>query len=885
MPDSPSTSRLSPLILATRDGLSEAHQAIRQQHDRGLDPVQVCGKLTAAADTAIRGIFDGALADLPSTDAEALRKRVCLVAHGGYGRRHMAPFSDIDLMILFNGKQDGPIEELASRLTKDICDIRVQLGQTLRTVDEAVSFSRTDPVTCTSLIESRHVAGDVPLFEEFRTAFAKSVRKRSNAASIEFVEARRAERVKYGETVYLLEPNIKRSRGGLRDLHLLRWLWFAHAGISDLDQLRRENVLSKFDHRRLTSSRDFLLRVRNEAHFSSGKARDLLNRGEQLPLAEKLGYRGREGMLPVEQFMRDYFRHAGHIWFLAARISELSTRAKRTAVATVFGAVFSRSVERDYRIDDREITATEIGRAKLQNNLDEALRLVDLARLSDRRISQDTWYWVYRTAPTYSNALTDIVRERFLDIMDKPQELGGLLRRMHDLGVLEKIIPEYTHARCLLQFNQYHKFTVDEHCIRTVEKATRFADRQDQLGEAYRQLRNKRQLHLALLIHDLGKGHEEDHSELGVTIAQNTGQRLGLSYAETTQLKFLVHKHLVMPRLALKHDMNDTKLIASFAEEVGSVENLQLLYLLSCADLAGVGPGVLNAWKVEMLTELYARAKNHLRPNEEEPADRRGEIRELVWQQLDSTQQRDTWLSDQFAVVPESFLTSRSPAAVAETLQKLRALKDREAVVWGESKEGSGTAEFLAGVEKGLGRGVFSSLAGALSAAGMQILAAETAVLENDMLLLRYVAGETNKPESDVDQTIPRTRIDEICNKMLASIDSEKPPSFPHIWGSDQQATEATLTSVPNEVRIDAELSDRWLIVEVYTVDRRGLLYELARAVHELSLVIRFARIATSLDQVVDVFYVSEPDGSKPKSEERIEQIRSRLAGIIDPDE
>lgn len=885
MYDSSSTSRLSPLILDTRDRLREARETIREQHDRGLDPLQVCGKLTASADSAIRGLFDAALEDLSSADADTLRQRVSLVAHGGYGRRHMAPFSDIDLMILFRGRQDDAIEGLARRMTQDINDLRVQLGQSLRTVDEAINLSRTDPVICTSLIESRHLTGDVSLFEEFRRAFAKSVRRRSKAASEEFVEARRVERIKYGETVYLLEPNIKRSRGGLRDLHLLRWLWFAHAGISDLDQLRRENVLSKFDHRRLTSSRDFLLRVRNEAHFAEGKARDLLNRGVQRQLAAKLGYRGREGMLPVEQFMRDYFRHAGHIWFLAARISELSTRTKKNTVATVFGAVFSRSVERDYRIDDREITATEIGRAKLQNNLDEALRLVDLARLSDRRISQDTWYWVYRNAPTYSSALTEIVRERFLDILDKPQELGGLLRRLHDLGVLEKLVPEYTHARCLLQFNQYHKFTVDEHCIRTVEQATRFADRDDLLGEEYRKLRNKRQLHLALLIHDLGKGHEENHSQLGVGIARDTGQRLGLSYAETTQLKFLVREHLTMPRLALKHNLNDPNLIASFAEKVESAENLSLLYLLSCADIAGVGPGVLNGWKVDMLTQLFARTKNRLGETYEAPEDRRKEIREQVWQQLDQKDSRDTWISDQFAALPESFITSRQPAAVADTLQRLRALQDREGTVWGKSDTGSGRAEFLAGVEKGLGRGVFSSLAGALSAAGMQILGAETAVLENDMLLLSYVAQEANASEDNTAQTIPQSRIDEVCAKMLSSIDSTESPSFPHIWGSEQKATEAVLTSVPNEVRIDSNLSDRWLIVEIYTVDRRGLLYELARAVHELSLVIRFARIATSLDQVVDVFYVSEPDGTKPEGEQRIEQIRSRLAGIIDADE
>lgn len=886
----PSASRLRPHLLQVRQQLEETRQAIRDQHDRGLPSVQVCTKLTLAVDAAVLSLFDAALDDLPPKRRDLLRSQCTLVAHGGYGRRRMAPFSDVDLMILHEGKTGAEAEHIARRLTQDIFDIGLQLGGSLRTINQAIALAKSDPVICTSLIESRWLAGGQELYERFSAAFLKMVQRRPRAMSAAFVEARRAERQKYGETVYLLEPNIKRSRGGLRDLHLLRWLWFVHAGVSDLDRLRREGVISNFDHRRLTSSRDFLLRVRNDSHFDAGKPRDALHRGEQVRLAEKLGYLGREGLLPVEQFMRDYFRHAGHIWFLAARVSELSSPTP--TVTTVLGAMFGRNIERDYRLDAREISATQACRARLTTRLDEALRLVDLARLSDRRISQDTWYLVYRAAPNYSSQPDPTVTARFLEIIDNPMQLGQLLRRLHELGVLEKVIPEFARARCLLQFNQYHKFTVDEHCIRAVEQATRFDKREDQLGSVYRRIAKKRQLHLALMLHDLGKGHEEDHSVLGAQIAVATGERFGLPADETKQIEFLVRRHLWMSHLAFRRDTNDAEMVADFAAEVGSLETLQMLFVLTCADLAAVGPGVLNAWKVTVLADLYKKAAETFKPGDRlKVEDRRSAMRTAVWRLLPEDKRDDAWNKRQFNALPESLVMSRSPAAVVDLLSRLEALADGKATAWGKAQENSGTLELLAGVHRGAGRGVFSSMAGALSAAGLQIIAAESNIMPDDLLVLRYEALDPATSRDPLSTTPPNPPanqtalcIDDLCTRMVRSVGDQTPPKFPHVWGAEEHASQAALTNLPNEVRLDTVLSDHWLIIEVFTTDRLGLLYDLARTLHDLGLVIRFAKIATTADQVVDVFYVAERDDTKPTGEDRLEAIRSRLLGIVEPE-
>ncbi|GAG26558.1 unnamed protein product, partial [marine sediment metagenome] len=257
-----------------------------------------------------------------------------------------------------------------------------------------------------------------------------------------------------------------------------------------------------------------------------------------------------------------------------------------------------------------------------------------------------TWGAVHRAAPKYSDEMTDEVATRFLSLLGQPPRLGELLRRLHELRVLEKIIPAFTRARCLLQFNQYHKFTVDEHCIRAVECATEFASDEGPIGEIYRSLRHKHLLHLALLIHDLGKGFEEDHSEVGLRIAEETAERLDLGERETDKLKFLVHRHLLMSHLAFRRDTSDPRVLVNFAVEVGSPEILKMLTILTAADLAAVGPGVLNQWKMDVLAELYHRTNEHLAGEAVSRPSQVDECREATRHLLDSGQ-RTPWHDQQ----------------------------------------------------------------------------------------------------------------------------------------------------------------------------------------------------------------------------------------------
>ena len=461
--------------------------------------------------------------------------------------------------------------------------------------------------------------------------------------------------------------------------------------------------------------------------------------------------------------------------------------------------------------------------------------------------------------------------------LSSPLNLGDALRRMHELGILEKIIPDYTHARCLLQFNRYHKYTVDEHCIRSVGEATRLGERNDIAGDVYRKLKRKWLLHLVLLLHDLGKGREGDHSELGAEIATSIGQRLKLHPEDTKLASNLVAKHLLMSHAALRHDTSDPAYVRQFAQKLGDVEELDMLFALSCADMAAVGPGVLNDWKVGVLGELYRRAKALLSEvPEEEQLPRRAMAKQGVWNLLAPEERSDLWYEQYFRALPEAFVSTVQPAAVAETLRSLHALEPGKGTAAGRYIKESKTVEFAAGVSQGEGRGIYSAMAGVLSSSGMSILAAETAVLNGDILLLRYQASDTESkgPTS-------QKRLDEVAKAMVAAIDSSKRPRFRRIWGKTDDADTAKLSNMAVEVRLNTDISADNLIIEVFAFDRLGLLYDLARTLHELNLNIRFSKISTHLDQVVDVFYVSERDGSKPAGHERLHSIYERMMQVV----
>jgi [protein-PII] uridylyltransferase len=753
-----------------------------------------------------------------------------------------------------------------------------------------------DAVIGTSLMESRLLTGSVALLQGFTEELDRQIARRRGPLAAAILRNRTEERLRHGETVYLLEPNVKRSRGGLRDLQLLGWIARTRYGRVPLaacqpvpnkgsklpmppdlaspvlDALCERGDLSKADADALGRATEFLLRLRNELHFHAGRAHDVLDRAEQVRVAERFGYRGTSGMMPVESFMRDYFRHTEAVSHVVTRFAEKALAERGFGWAV--DSVVSHRVGNDYRVGPREIRATRAGLGQLRRDIVAVLQLAELANLYDKRIAPETWDVIRRAAPGLVGPIAPEARSRFLSLLNHPARLGQLLRGLHEVELLEQFVPALRHARGLLQFNQYHKYTVDEHCLRAVEQATALVSDSGPLGRAYRQVQQKALLHLALLIHDLGKGYPGDHSEIGRQIADETAVRLGLSPGAAETLKFLVHKHLVMNHLALRRDIDDESVVVRFAVEVGSPERLRMLYVLTACDLGAVGPGVWNSWKAEVVTVLFHRAMRQLAG--ETPAtdvDTQRRLRRDAVAECLGASRDHPWFVRQLDSLPESYLAGTPPAQVADDLELLRQLPSGEVIVRARYLAETDAVRCTVVTREDVAPGIFHRLAGALASAGLEILTAEINTFAEGLVLDRFWGHDP-----DFAGPPPKERLAEIEAALADSLRSPaaKPPQPRRTW---QTARAASLPTCPSPLRVEADntTSRDYTIVDVFAPDRPGLLYAISRALFEMGLSVWRAKIGTYLDQVVDVFYVTTFDGEKVEDETRLEQIRARL--------
>lgn len=856
--------------------LAEGREELRRRHDQGVPGVEICAGMADLFDRLVLGLFQAAVEDLSDAGIDGIASPVALVPHGGYGRRDVAPFSDLDLMLLVDPAAEQQIAPLAQRLLRDLFDAGLIVAQSVRTPNEVWRLARQDPIIWSSLAESRLLIGSASLFKSFATDFQKRSRRAAAALTERVAKARREERLQYGETVYLLEPNIKRSNGALRDIQFLRWMAFSRQGTPEIESLADTGILSADDLAGVERTRQFLLRLRNEMHFHAGKANDLLDRTEQWRLAEVYRHRGDEGLLPVEQFMREYFRLTEGVSQAVRRFLAATRRGPRWTA--LLAPLVTHQFEREFRVGPLHIQANARGLARLRTDLTRTLHLAAVANLYNKPIAHATCEAIRAAVPELPDDLSPEAAERFISLLDQPTRLGDLLRNLHEMRVLEKVIPAFSHARCLLQFNEYHKYTVDEHCIRAVEHAGDFASDQGPVGRVYRHIKRKWLLHLALLLHDLGKGYPDDHSDVGREIARTVAERLRLSPADAEALGFLVHKHLMMSHLAFRRDTNDDRVVVRFAVEVGSPELMQMLFVLTAADLSAVGPGVLNAWKIDVLADLHRRAMQHLAgdaPAANSPdyiAARRQQVLTLL------SPDEEGWFERQIAALPASYLFTTAAEQIAAELTQLRSLKPGDVIALGNYRPDREAVEYKIGTYETITPGVFHKLTGALTGRGLRILAAEIHTLADGLVFDRFYALDP-----DFVGPPPPQRIDEVAAALRTSLcDDPVPPRFRRLWKAGGERRRAALPRLPTQVHVDNHTSDRFTIFDIFAADRGGLLYTIARSLFEKGLSVVLAKISTHLDQVVDVFYVTDQQGQKLFDQQRLHDIRQQLLEEIE---
>ena len=863
--------------------LADQRRALHQRLLDGASGAEIVGAFSELVDGLIIGRYRNALRKAEEKVAVAGSQQCCLVALGGYGRRELAPYSDIDLMFLFEAGAGDAAAALSREVLHHLWDLGFQVGHSVRTMRDCLELAASDLAIKTSMMEARFLAGSADLFQHFQRRYLSRVVTRGVEAFIEKkMDERRREYEKFGETIYLLEPNVKKSKGGLRDLHVLQWVGMVKYQAPTILELTDRGILSRQDYAALVEAREFLWHVRALLHVHAGMAQEILSFDEQVWLAKLLGFEDRPHLLAVEQFMQQYYRHTMGLHEISVRFID---RCRGVSLWDRMAKLWpSAKVDGYFAVAGREVTVPLELRPRVLANPELLLRLFELASAQRLNIDMTLLEDMHRHLDTLSDDAfrRPEVSRLFLRLLSGPGAIATALEAMHRAHVLEKLIPVFASVRGLMQFNQYHKYTVDEHSLLAVAKCEALAQEESILGDVYREIRRKDLLHLAILLHDLGKGREQDHSEVGRAIAEETANRLGFDEQETRTLVFLVHRHLLMAHTAFRRDPYDDKVMLGFAREVGTPEVLRKMLALTAADIAAVGPGVLTKWKESLLVELYLRTLPEV-AGEREQGNGLQQIEQVANEiaqdrMLRTLAVEPTWIESQLRAFPLRYLLGTPPSRIAVHLAAIRTLHPGQVRVESHFNDAVGASEYTVITFNDVIPGIFSKIAGVMAAKGLQILDAHIMTRPDGIVLDTFHVADPDYqgvPPADRPASIADT-IDRVL-KGVETVDnlfarSGRLASSRHFPANRQ----------PTEVRIDNETSDGYTIIDVFADDRQGLLYVMTHAMFQLGLSVHASRISTRLDQVADVFYVTDQTGGKIEDPARLEAVRIRITEEVD---
>ncbi len=860
--------------------LAGYRQVLRQRLLDGVSGAEIMTALTDFVDKLIVARYRNAMRQTGEKAQVAGSQYCCLVALGGYGYRELAPYSDIDITFLHREN----VGEEAQALFRDVLDhlwgLGFQVGYCMRTIEDCIELAPGDITIRTAMMSARLLTGSPQLFKEFHRRYFRQVVGRGAGPFIDqLMDMRRGEYEKFGETIYLLEPNVKKSKGGLRDFHLLRWAGMTKFQAGTLQDLADRGFLSREDLLSLTEARDFLWRIRAFLHFEAGRAQEILSFDEQVRLASLHEFKDRPHLLGVEQFMQQYYRHTTGLHETMVRFLD------RCLAGPVRRVQSDANVDGYFVVTGQHLTVPSELRARVLDSPDLLLRLFELAGSRRLKIDSDLLDEIHSHMNNMSAEAfrTPEVSRVFLKILAGPGAVASTLEVMHRAHLLEKIIPVFARVRGLMQFNHVHKYTVDHHTLLAVAKAEALAQEPGVIGNVCKEIKRKDLLHLAVLLHDMGKGRKEDHCEVGKAIAEETAALLGCDEQETRTLVFLVHKHLLMAQIAFQRDPYDKKILLPFVREVATPETLRKLLVLTAADISAVGPGVLNKWKESLLVELYLRALPEVSGEQDEPAgpERLKQLAgEVARECTDAAAGGLDWIESQLGQFPLRYLHGTSPKQIAAHLRAIGKLQAGDVLVEEHFNEELGVCEYSVITRDDLTPGIFSKIAGVMTAQGLQILDAQINTRTDGVVVDTFKVSDPDyagvppvERRHSTAETIVRVLKGEEDVERLVSRNTRLPSR--RRLPTTRQAT---------EVQIDNETCDRSTIIDVFADDAQGLLYAITRSILDLDLSVHAARISMreELDQVADVIYVTDQHGAKINDHTRLEAIRATIKKDID---
>jgi [protein-PII] uridylyltransferase len=874
--------RLKAALIA---GRAKAEQLLlKDRHGR-----RCAERLCRMEDEVIRLVFDFARKHLYPSQNPSEAEHMAVVATGGYGRGLQAPGSDIDLLFLLPYKQTAWGEQVAESILYCLWDTGLKVGHATRSVDECIRQAKADMTIRTAILEARFLLGDRTLFDTLQTRFDNEVVR--NTAT-QFVTAKLAEREerhrRAGQSRYLVEPNVKDGKGGLRDLHTLFWIAKYVYRVREPDELIKHGVFDKQEYRLFRRCEDFLWSVRCHMHFVTGRAEERLSFDIQREIAVRLGYTEHPGQQDVERFMKHYFLIAKDVGDLTAILcAELEdSHAKSVPVLSRVMARL-RPVKRvrlagseDFIVDKNRITvaAGNVFRRDPVN----LIRIFYRAQRHNLALHPDALRAITRSLKLVDAKLraNEEANELFLEILTSKNDPETVLRRMNESGLLGKFVRAFGRIVSMMQFNMYHHYTVDEHLLRCIGVLAEIEQGgsgdtalADELIHTI-QPAHRKVLYVALFLHDIAKGMPEDHSIAGARIAKRVCPRFGFTPAETELAAWLVTNHLVMSSVAQSRDLSDRKTIENFAAVVQSAERLKLLTILTTADIKAVGPGVWNGWKAQLIRTLYFETEPVLTGgfSEVNRAER------VAMAQREFREAMNAWPID----VLETYVGRHYPAywlkvdlphkiEHANFMREAAASGKNLATTVGFDAERAVTELTVLAPDHPW---LLSIIAGACAMAGANIVDAQI-YTTTDGLALDTIAL-TREFERDEDEARRAGRIADSIEKALRG-----ELRLPEVVKKRASKGRIRAFALEPSVTINNQWSHRYTMVEITGLDRPGLLYELTATLSKLNLNIASAHVATFGERVVDVFYITDLMGAQIASPTRQAAIKRALIGVF----
>lgn len=856
-----------------REQLTAAHERLKIRHADGASGEESVRSHAAFMDRFLRVLFR--LADAEAQGAGHARTPLVLVALGGYGRGELHPSSDVDLMLIHGGEVTPYVQRMAQEILYTLWDLGVRVGHACRSLADCLALARTDLPSRTSMQTARVLAGDRRLFQTLQRTLRQEVYRKDYGEFLRQTLAERDERYrKHGGSVYVQEPNVKESAGGLRDVHTALWLAFTKFGARTLRELEDKGLLTPKERAATDAALTFLWRVRNELHFLSGTKQDVLARPLQAQIAKNFGYADDEVRLGVEKFMRDYYRHARAIHRISARLiarcqeglsrrGSVGRRVRRAALADALV------------VYDGRLHLAEPG--VLQKDPARVLRVFWHAQQLGCELDVDLERAIEEAAPLLEDEVVRAspeLRQVFLAILGSWGRVATTLRRMHDTGILGAYLPEFGALTCLVQYDHYHRYTVDQHSLLAVEVLEGLAPGQgadsDELAQLIAELERSELLMISVLLHDIGKALGHGHVAKGRPLVRAVTRRLNLDPDDAAAVEFLVDHHLIFSHAAERRDIDDPKTVEQLAATVRYPAWLTMLYLLTCADIRAVGPGVWNAWRGALLRDLFVRTRTRLAGRRPKPPRRAAVAHRIVQTLADATYAPAA--AAHLAAMSDRYVRSTSPQRMAAHLRLIDRLRDEPVATELFHYPDVGTSDVVI-VTRDV-PGLFALIAGTLAAHEVNILSAQIETRADGIAVDTFHVNDASG-EGILDEG----RWEAVTGDLRRAVVGECSVEELFRVRRPHRAGPAVAGSV--RVTVDNSLSDTHTVVEVKAPDRVGLLYLITRALAREGLNIATAKIATDLDQAFDAFYVTEAAGRKLDDPTRIARLREAVAAAL----